>query len=59
MTIITEVLQLSIDNEAFDKQPELFTRLREGARKAGIVNQAYGREIEDPTVIYWLIRTFA
>jgi len=32
-----------------------FDKLREGARKAGIVNQSYGREVEDPSQLYWIV----
>jgi hypothetical protein len=43
-------------NDAFKADPSLFDKLREGAKKAGIVNQSYGFEVEDPAYIYWMIR---
>lgn len=38
--------------------PGQFDKLREGAQKAGIVNQSYGREVEDPSQLYWILRAF-
>jgi len=32
-----------------------FDKLTAGAQKAGIVNQSYGREVEDPSQLYWVI----
>jgi len=43
-------------NDAFTADPSLFDKMREGAKKAGIVNQSYGLGLDEPTQLYWIIR---
>ena len=50
-----EVLRIPVNEAYTDVQ---FDKLRAGAQKAGIVNQSYGREVEDPTQLYWVLRAF-
>jgi hypothetical protein len=50
-----EVLRIPVNKAYTDVQ---FDKLRTGAQKAGIVNQSYGREVEDPTQLYWVLRAF-
>ena len=51
-----QVIRISV-NDAFTADPSLFDKLRESATKAGIVNQSFGFGVEEPTQLYWILRT--
>jgi hypothetical protein len=55
MSTTVEVIRISV-NDTFTADPSAFDKLRAGAQKAGIVNQSYGRGVEDPSQLYWIIR---
>jgi hypothetical protein len=50
-----QIIRISA-NDDFNEDPSLFDAFPAAAQGAGIVNQSYGREIEDPNQFYWLIR---
>jgi len=49
-----QVIRISV-NDVFSANPSLFDKLREGATKAGIMNQSFGFGVEEPTRLYWIL----
>ena len=43
-------------NDAYKADPTLFDKLREGAKKGGVIHQAYGFEVDNPDLLLWLLR---
>jgi len=55
MPITTIEMIIIFVNDTFKADPSLFDSLRAGAQKAGIVNQSYGFQVEDPNQLYWIL----
>lgn len=55
MTSVLEIIRFEV-NDRFTSEPNLFSQLRAGAQKGGVKEQVYGRCIEHPGELIWLLR---
>jgi len=58
MLTTVELMRISVnDASVIDGAP--YAELRAAVKHAGIVNQSYGLEVEDPSQLYWIMCAFA